>query len=772
MNLSPAVNFVFWVNMMNNSKPPRNFQEGKTPSPTIPHTGKNFRATHAALLIAILLAAGIIIYSNAFHASMVLDDHQFIINNNPVHMTDFTWEGIKTAALQGHPRYRYLPKISFAVNYYFGKLNPVGYHMLNLAIHLLTGIFLFFFFRATLRIHPARHTNISPETIAFFAALIWIVQPLGSQAVTYICQRMASMVAMFYILSLLLYVKGRMAMIQNPEKSIPPVFYFAGCATAALCALATKQNAGTLPLIILSYEWFFFQDLKLRWSRRQFVWGGFFIIGFFAAVIWFMGENPLHRILNSYTIRDFTLIERVMTQWRIVIYYISLFFWAPPGRLNLDHHYPLSVSPLEPATTLPALFAIIGLFVLAIYAARKERLMAFAIFWFFITQATESTIIGIELIFEHRTYIPFMMISLMVVMVGFRMLTPGLDREGIKPSPAAAKAYGGYALLGMMVLLFSFWTYHRNADWSNPVRFWTDCVHKSPTKWRPNYNLAKTLYDAGGIDAAIVQYEKTHHLHPEDVHSLNNLANILLEKGKPDQAIRYLRTALEIDPKDPAANVNLGNALMKKGMINKAVHQYQIALNLNPNQKEIYMNLGKGLARKNNREAAINIYGRGVALFPDYPELRLELANAMAQGGKPADALYHYEILQRNTPIAPLAVKNKKTVLATLSPGDQVKTLFNTAVRFVSGKNFTPAIGLLREILIITPENALIYYNIACLYALSNQKKEAVDWLGRAVEKGYTDWDHLKTDPDLDNIRNTPEYKKLEAQRGKLKAGD
>jgi protein O-mannosyl-transferase len=430
---------------------------------------------YTAILLATMLATGIIVYSNSFHAEMVFDDHPFIIDDPSVHMTELSWDGIKTAAFKGFPAHRYLPNISWALNYYFGQLNPFGYHLVNLIIHLLSGIFLFFFIKNTLRIDPGHTRDAHPALIAFFAALIWIVQPVGTQSVTYICQRMASMVALFYILSLLLYVRGRMAMRQNPGRRLVPGLYFLGCALSAVCAIATKENAGTLPLVILLYEWFFFHDLKLNRSRRQMLWIAFFVIVFAGVVLWFLGENPMLRIINSYKSRDFSLTERVMTEWRIMVYYISLFLWAPPGRLNLDHDYPLSLSPLNPATTMLTLAAILGLLYLSAYSAKKDRLIAFCILWFFITQATESTIIGIELIFEHRTYIPFMMTSLLFVLAAFRL---------VKNRPIA------YGLLVSAALVFSVWTYQRNQIWHDPVTFWTDAMEKSANKPRAAKNLA------------------------------------------------------------------------------------------------------------------------------------------------------------------------------------------------------------------------------------------------------------------------------------------
>ncbi|MEZ4579758.1 MAG: hypothetical protein R2875_17625, partial [Desulfobacterales bacterium] len=448
---------------------------------------------HIALLLAIMLAFGAMVYSNTFNSPLVFDDEIFIVNDTAVHMTELSPDAIKTAAVDGRPRHRFLPNISFALNYYFGRLNPFGYHLVNLIIHLLSGIFLFFFIKNSFYIDPQNKQENHPELIAFFAALIWVVQPVGTQAVTYICQRMASMVALFYILSLLFYVQGRMAMRQSPSSWRKPGLYFPGCILSSVCAIATKENAGTLPLVLLLYEWFFFQDLKLNWSRRQILWILFFVIVFAGVMFWYMGENPLVRISNSYRRRDFTLIERVMTEWRIVIYYLSLFLWAPPGRLNLDHDYPLSLSPVHPTTTMVALAAVLGLLAWAAYAAKKDRWIVFGIFWFFITQATESTIIGIELIFEHRTHIPFMMISLLFVLAILRLF---------KNKPLA------YGLLVATALVLSVWTYQRNQTWQEPVTFWTDAMIKSPKKPRAYKNLAFSFHQKEEWATAVLFYKK------------------------------------------------------------------------------------------------------------------------------------------------------------------------------------------------------------------------------------------------------------------------
>jgi hypothetical protein len=214
-------------------------------------SNKSLPPIYTAIGLLIIMAAGIIVYSNSFHAGMVFDDYSFIIDDSAVHMTELSENSIKTAAFKGSPAHRYLPNISWAANYYFGQLNPFGYHLVNLVIHLLSGIFLFLFIINTLRVYPRDTRDIYPELIAFFVALIWIVQPVGTQAVTYICQRMASMVALFYVLSLFLYVKGRTAMRQDLSHWRKPCLYFSGCLISFICAIATKETRG--PSRLLSF---------------------------------------------------------------------------------------------------------------------------------------------------------------------------------------------------------------------------------------------------------------------------------------------------------------------------------------------------------------------------------------------------------------------------------------------------------------------------------------------------------------------------------------
>ena len=787
---------------------------------------RKLNLNYTALLLAIILAFGAMVYSNTFNSPLVFDDEIFIINDTAVHMTELSPDAIKTAAVDGRPRHRYLPNISFALNYYFGRLNPFGYHLVNLIIHLLSGIFLFFFIQNTLHVSikspktlditstqcnhrdgvyprpkregikpsPTTDTTITevsdyktnPDIIAFFAALLWIVQPVGTQAVTYICQRMASMVAMFYILSLLCYVKGRVAMaggrkalpyggcgalVENVEKYndiddslnpcrggvyprpdhfnptqlgdgfthaqktdnahnkfLAPILYFSGCVISALCAFATKENAGTLPLVLILYEWFFFQDLKLNWSRGQLLWIAFFIIVFAGVVFWYMGENPLVRILNAYKRRDFTLIERVMTEWRIVVYYLGLFLWAPPGRLNLDHDYPLSLSPVHPETTMAALAAIVCLLTWAAYAAKKDRLIAFAIFWFFITQATESTIIGIELVFEHRTYIPFMMISLLFVVAIFRFF----KNRSLT-----------YGLLVATALLFSVWTYQRNQIWENPIPFWTDAMMKSPNKPRAYKNLAFVYQQNDKYSEAVSFYKKALEIDetkdPQDFATYANLGGALIKQNYFFDAVYYYSKAIE--QKKAAADIlePLAFAMIKIGELDSAKYYYQLALDIDPENLSIKKNLSDLSEFLNQFTDPDTQIRQLLAKTPDNPSLWLTQGDLFEKQGQLLKAATAYETALT------LTDDNEKILSRAL--------LSRLAKTYFLLQRLCDAAGAYRRLIALTPDNAQLYYNTAAVYALQGNFLQAHDFLEKASEKGMNVKVKIKTDPNFEKMR-------------------
>jgi hypothetical protein len=163
---------------------------------------------------------------------------------------------------------------------------------------------------------------------------------------------------------------------------------------------------------------------------------------------------------------------------------------------------------IDPITTLLSIGAIAGMVLLACYLMKKERLLSFCILWFLGNLVIESSVIPLALIFEHRTYLPSMLVSLMAVTLVYRHMKP---------------KWLGYGLLCVVVMVCSVWTYKRNMVWSNDISLWTDCVGKSPKKARPHSNLGVVLAKHGKLDEAIAHYSEALRIEPNLAEAHYNL---------------------------------------------------------------------------------------------------------------------------------------------------------------------------------------------------------------------------------------------------------
>ena len=349
------------------------------------------KETHPSLryhLMGVLLICvlSITVYSNTLNSPFVLDDAQNIQDNAFIRLAHLNFKKLYDAAFKSPASKRPVANITFALNYYFGRYEVTGYHVVNIIIHMINGILVYFLalslFHQAGSISNQRTLELPDRTIplvALFASLVFVAHPLQTQSVTYIVQRMNSLATLFYLLSLWLYIRARLTERRWQRWSL-----FSGCLLSWAMALGSKQIAVTLPFVVLLYEWYFVQDLSRPWLKRNiaYLFIPMVLLGVFAII--YLNGHPLARILGTYKTREFTLVERVWTQFSVVVFYISLLFFPHPSRLNLAHQFPVSHSLLEPVTTLFSLITIITLMGLAVCLAKKSRLISFSILWFLI----------------------------------------------------------------------------------------------------------------------------------------------------------------------------------------------------------------------------------------------------------------------------------------------------------------------------------------------------------------------------------------------------
>jgi tetratricopeptide (TPR) repeat protein len=585
---------------------------------------------HERLLILSATLVVIVIYAGSLAGPFIFDDRPNIRENPHIRLTHLSYSEVKDVILNARSPNRPVANITFALNYYIHRYNVVGYHLVNILIHISCGLLLYQLIKTTLRTPQLRRSFKYDNWIPFFSMLLWLVHPLQTQSVSYLVQRMTGMAAMFYILSLLLFAEFRMATAPKKKRIL-----FAGFILAGLLAMGTKEIAATLPFFIVLYDGFFFQKPGVAWLKRR-APVLITILILFALLAWvYLGTYPLEKIHMGYNLREFTMGQRLLTELRVVIFYLGLMVWPLPSRLNLDHDFSLSYSLIHPPTTILSLAVMLVFILAAIYFAKRDPLLSFCIIWFFGNLAIESSIVGLELVFEHRTYLPSMMAILPVVILVRRLIKPQWLSIGLLFAAAA---------------LGSFWTYQRNHVWTDDVALWRDCVKKSPGKARPYNNLASAQARRGNFKDALANYQAAIRLKSDYTEAHYSIGVILAKQGKLSEGIAHFQTALQIDPNNYEAHNNLGVALLVRGNLDRAVDHLKKALQLAPDNPAAHNNLGKALQLKENLQAAVEHFNAALRLDPEYVKALTNLGIVLKQLGRSEEARRHFEQALRLQP--------------------------------------------------------------------------------------------------------------------------
>lgn len=583
------------------------------PPPTGPGLGLGIAA------IALCVALG---YANVLDAPFVFDDLPGIVRNDDLRIESLEPAGLYAAAVsQPSPR-RPVSNLSLALNHYAGGLDVRGYHVVNLVVHGVCGLLVYLLALAILRdagrqdgqgfplVAPSR-TRLA----ALFAALLFVSHPVQTQAVTYVIQRMASLAALFCLAALLCWVHARQTSDPRRRRLL-----LGGALAAWLLALGSKENAATLPLLVGLYELCFVLDLRSGVPRRTGWALAAGLVAGVAIVFAFTDGNPSERLFAIYEHRDFTPTERVLTQLRVVPFYASLVLVPLPSRLNLLHGFQTSHGLLDPPTTALAGLALLALVAIAILVARRHRLVAFCVFWFLLALSLESSIVGLEMVYEHRLYLP---------MFGCCLLASATLMHAVGSRPRVALALCA-AIVASLVLT----TRARNETWRDELVFWGDVVAKNPESHRGHLNLGLVHKARGERESMLFHYREAVRLKPDYEVAHNNLGNAWLEAGRPDRALEHFDAALRSRPDYRVALYNSGRALAQAGRMEQAVARLRGVLALEPDHADAWYALGVVLSHGNRFSEAGQALAEAVRLDPNQAPARYDLGIALARQGR------------------------------------------------------------------------------------------------------------------------------------------
>ena len=585
------------------------------------------RPLRAGLVLLLILASGLLIYHGALSHPFHFDDRPNILNNYFIHVRQLTLPKLRQALFNSALPFRPVANLTLALNYYFGETDPKGYQALNLVIHLLNGILVYLFLAQLLGYLAARgrfHTRFHgpPDLVALLAALLWFVNPVQSQSVVYIIQRMNSLAALFYLLGLIAWFRFRAR--TDSFRSPPALAYLAATGLCFLLALGSKEIAATFPLALLLIEVFIFRELDPVWLRR-YAWtlipALLFLVLFGIMVL---GPHPIQTLEEKYAGRDFTLAERLLTEPRVIWHYLLIFFVPVAAWMNLDYDLPVSTGVLTPAATLPALLGLLALLALAILYARRVPLLSFAVLWFFLHLAIESSVIPLELAFDHRLYLPSVGLALALALPLSRL---------------AGSVTKTLVLGGLVAALWAVLAFARVGDWRTEESLWRDCVRKAPLKARTIGILGDTYAKAGDTRRAEWLYLRAIRLDPKYEKAYNNLANVYNMTGRREEAVALLKQVLSFAQELGHPYNNLGKNLNDMHRFEEALENFQKAAQYLPYNAEIHNNLAAALGNLGRNAEAEVEFKRAIELEPNLPDSYENLAKLYDHLGQTDQAI-------------------------------------------------------------------------------------------------------------------------------------
>lgn len=448
------------------------------------------RPRHRTLLwLLAMLVATIVVYWPALSGGFVYDDFVFIVENPAVHVRALDL-GEWVAAANGFPaahQGRWLGMLSFAANHYVHGLQPFGYKLVNLLIHLLNGVLVWRVTLGLLRLRDAaqgRDPLQGDKLAAMALATLWLILPINFTGAQYIGQRLESLSNTFVLLGLVVYLRLRLRDWSGARTGWRLPLAVLGFTAAGLLV---KESAVLLPLYVACIE-FALTGLRRQdrsWSRPMLAaLVACLVLPLLAGLYWLSTWIGTER---AYA-RSFDAGERLLTQARVLWHYIHWSLLPSLNDLTLYHDdIELSRGWLSPWTTLPAVAGIAALLGFALWVRARAPLLSLGILWYFAGHALTATVIPLMLAFEHRNYFPSFGLLLALFAVT-RFEFPLLSRRlQVAAFLIAAAFFGGT-------------THLRALEWSHPLRLAASEAAKRPESVEAQYSYAYLLLIAAGSD--------------------------------------------------------------------------------------------------------------------------------------------------------------------------------------------------------------------------------------------------------------------------------
>ncbi|MEW4529757.1 tetratricopeptide repeat protein [Maioricimonas sp. JC845] len=549
----------------------------------------------------LIVAVAAVCYANSFEGTFLFDDENVIVQSPAVRQLWSVPDGSN----------RPLTEWTFGVNYAISGLRTWSWHLVNLVIHAAAGLALYGIVRRTLlRDSMPGDLRAAATGLALSTALLWTVHPLQTQAVTYIVQRMESLMGLFYLLTLYCFIRA-----DGSSRRTIWLVLSVGC---CLLGMESKPVMITAPVLLLMYDRMFVATswkelIRKRWAYHVALWTvsastlGWSMRYATGAVSRGMATGGAERV------RPLTYLY---SQAEVLLWYLRLSVW-PSGQC-IDYAWPFPDRLQD--VLLPGL-VIVALVLATVWCVVRRSPWGFVGAWFFVILAPTSTFVPIrDAAFEHRMYLPLASVVLAVVVGGYRLIS-WWSRSGSGERTLRNVEWGAVAAA---VLILGTLTVLRNGVYASDRLMWEDVVAKAPHNPRGYNNLGHAVEKAGDPERALELYDAALEREPHppmSVYVLHNRGRVLIQLGRVEQALPDINLAIDqAEGKLPTGFMLRGICHRKQGRLEDALADFDQALQIDPDFADALNNRGLVRLMQNDLDAAEADFNRAIALRPDLAE--------------------------------------------------------------------------------------------------------------------------------------------------------
>ena len=491
-------------------------------------------------------ALALAVYWNGLHNPFVYDDHDTVLSNPS--LVDLS--NVRFIFL--YSLFRPVVNVSYAIDRAVWGFRPFGFHVTNVALH--GGVIVLFYAFCTRALVDAQgQTGVQPGPdptwAAFFAAALYAVHPLMTEAAGYVSGRSEELCAIGFLGSL---ICARRAVLRCSRLAA------AGALAFGVLAITSKEAAIALPFVLMAYDAWVLRDG--RWRRR--------LARVYLPVVALLVIGGAVRLWIQWTAAPAiqrSSAENLLTQAIVIWRYVGLLV-LPTGQTIM--HDVRFVTTLVDPLALTAVAAIAAAVFVAVRQRSRAPLVAVGVTWFLLVLAPSSSIVPLkEGMAEHRVYL---------ASAGLFLAAAGLLAR-----PLATRA-SARALATIVVAVCAILTLQRNTVWADPLSLWSEAAAQAPAMWEPHFAYADVLREAGQCGRAVPEYEAVLRLRPGHRDAETNLGICLAQTGRPREAERAFRRAIEIDPQWVRGYTNLGALAITEQNYDAARQHYLDALRCDP----------------------------------------------------------------------------------------------------------------------------------------------------------------------------------------------